>query len=55
MPLIRSQSSRNSIERDGRILLAIYAFKNKEISLIREVARRFKIPRLTLSTYLTSI
>jgi transposase-like protein len=29
-------------------LLAIQAFKNKEISSIREVARRFNIPRTTL-------
>ena len=48
MPPIRSQSSRNSIEQEGRILLAIQAFKNKEISSIREVARRFNIPRSTL-------
>jgi DNA-binding IclR family transcriptional regulator len=55
MPPIRSQSSKNSIEREGRILLAIQAFKNKEISSIREVARRFNIPRSTLSTRLTGI
>jgi DNA invertase Pin-like site-specific DNA recombinase len=55
MPPIRSQSSKNSIEREARILLAIQAFKNKEISSIREVARRFNIPRLTLSTRLASI
>ncbi|OQD91366.1 hypothetical protein PENVUL_c284G00185, partial [Penicillium vulpinum] len=48
MPPTRSQSSRNSIEQEGRILLAIQAFKNKEISSIREVARVFNIPRTTL-------
>jgi hypothetical protein len=48
MPPIRSRSSVNSTEQEGRILLAIQAFKNKEISSIREVARRFNIPRTTL-------
>ena len=52
MPPIRPQSSRNSIEQEGRILLAIQAFKNKEISSIREVARRFNIPRSTLQNRL---
>jgi hypothetical protein len=40
--------SRNLIEQEGRILLAIQAFKNQEISSIRELARRFDIPRTTL-------
>ena len=48
MPPIRSQSSKNLVEQEGRILLAIKAFKNQEISSIREVARRFNIPRSTL-------
>ena len=48
MPPIRSQRSRDLIEQEGRILLAIQAFKNREISSIREVARRFNIPRSTL-------
>ena len=48
MPPIRTQGSKNSAEQEGRILLAIQAFKNKEISSIREVARRFNIPRSTL-------
>ncbi|CRL30130.1 Helix-turn-helix, Psq [Penicillium camemberti] len=48
MPPIRSQSSSNLAEQEGRILLAIQAFKNQEISSIREVARRFNIPRSTL-------
>jgi len=55
MPPIRTQSSRNSIEQEGRILLAIQAFKNQEISSIREVARRFNVPNSTLSTHLHSI
>ena len=53
MPLIRSRSSSNSAEQEGRILLAIQAFKNKEISSIRELARRFNIPRTTLQRRLT--
>ena len=53
MPPIRSQRSRNSTEQEGRILLAIQAFKNQEISSIREVARRFEIPRTTLQRRLT--
>lgn len=39
MPLIRSQSSRNSIEQEGRILLAIQAIKNQEIFLICKALR----------------
>lgn len=48
MPPIRSRSSQNSIEQEGRILLAIQAIKNKEISSIREAARRFKVPETSL-------
>jgi hypothetical protein len=55
MPPIRSQSSRNSIEQEGRILLAIQAFKNQEISSVREAARRFNVPNLTLSTRLHGV
>ncbi len=55
MPPIRSRSSKNSTEQEGRILLAIQAFKNQEISSIREVARRFHVPRSTLSTRLNGI
>ena len=55
MPPIRSQSSRNSIEKEGRILLAIQAIQNKGISAIREVARRFEVPESTLPTRLRGI
>jgi hypothetical protein len=48
MPPIRSRSSSNLVEQEGRILLAIQAFKNKEFSSIREVARCFNILRITL-------
>ena len=55
MPPIRSRSSKNSIEQEGRILLAIQAYKNREISSIRETARRFNIPNSTLATRLHGI
>ena len=48
MPPIRSRKSSKLIEQEGRILLAIQAFKNQEISSVREIARRFEIPRSTL-------
>lgn len=52
MPPIRPQNSRNSIEQEGRILLAVQAIKKQEISTIREAARRFNVPKSTLSTRL---
>ena len=55
MPPIRSQSSGNLAEQEGRILLVIQAFKNKEISSIREVARRFNVPFSSLRNRLTGI
>ena len=55
MPPIRSQSSTNSIEQEGRLLLAIQAFKNQEISSIREVARRFSVPETTLRRRLKGV
>jgi DNA invertase Pin-like site-specific DNA recombinase len=55
MPLVRSRSSQNSIEQEGRILLAIQAIQNKEISSVREVARRFNVPRSTLLTRLNGV
>jgi hypothetical protein len=55
MPPIRSQSSRNREEQEGRISLAIQALKNQEITSIREAARRFNIPNSTLSTRLNGV
>jgi DeoR/GlpR family transcriptional regulator of sugar metabolism len=55
MPPIRSQSTRNSTEQEGRILLAIQAFKNQEFSSIREAARYFKVPEATLRRRLRGI
>lgn len=44
MPPDRAQLGRNSIEQEGRILLAIQAIQKKEITSIRETTRRFNIP-----------
>ena len=48
MPPIRSQNPQNSINQEGRIQLAIQAFQNKEFRSIREAARRFQVPTVTL-------
>ncbi|ODM17099.1 hypothetical protein SI65_07498 [Aspergillus cristatus] len=40
--------SRNSIEQEGRIILAMSALQKKEITNIREAARLYNIPRTTL-------
>ena len=48
MPPNRTQSSRKSIEQEGRILLAIEAIRKKEITNVREAAARFEVPRTTL-------
>lgn len=48
MPPKQRQTSRKSIEQEGRIQLALLALQKGEIYNIREVARRFQIPRTTL-------
>jgi hypothetical protein len=48
MPPICNKNSRNSIEQEGKILLAISALKNEEIRSIREAARIFQVPYTTL-------
>ena len=48
MPPIRSRSSSNSAEQEGRILLAIQAIKNQEIHNTALAARTFNIPRSRL-------
>ena len=48
MPPLRSQSSSNLTEQEGRVLLAIQAFKNGEIRSISRAARTFAVPRTTL-------
>ncbi|KAJ5281107.1 hypothetical protein N7478_006479 [Penicillium angulare] len=55
MPPIRLQTSRNSIEQEGRILLAIQAIKNQEISAVREAARRFNVSEPTLRRRLRGV
>jgi hypothetical protein len=48
MPPKARQNSRNSIEKEVRILLAISALKNQEICNICEAARTYNVPRSTL-------
>jgi hypothetical protein len=55
MPPKRTQSSRNSIEKEGRILLAIQAIQKQEIASIREAARQFNVPRSTLTIRLNRV
>ena len=55
MPPIRPQTSRNPEEQEGRLLLAIQAIKNQEISATREAARRYNVPRSTLSARLRGV
>ncbi|CDM36134.1 Probable transposable element [Penicillium roqueforti FM164] len=55
MPPIRSQSSKDSIEQEGRILLAIQAFKKQEFTNISIAARTFNVPRSTLRRRLDGI
>ena len=52
MPPIRTRTSRNSIEQEGRLLLAISAIQKKEIAAIREAARQYNVPKSTLRTQL---
>ena len=55
MPPIRTQSSQNSIEQEGRILLAIQAIKNQEISTVTRAACTFNVPRSTLRRRLQGV
>ena len=48
MPPIRTQSSRNLVEQEGRILLAIQAIQNQEIGAVRAAARLFDVPETSL-------
>lgn len=48
MPPNRAQSSRKSIEQEGRILLAIKSIQNGSTDSIRQIAERFQVPRSTL-------
>lgn len=40
--------SKNSIEQEGRILLAISALQKKEIRSVRQAARVYMVPESTL-------
>ena len=55
MPPIRTQTSQNSIEQEGRILLAIQAIKNQEISNTARAAYTFNVPRSTLRRRLQGV
>ena len=55
MPPIRSQQARNSIEQEGRVCLAIEAIQKKQIPSIREAARQFNVPHITLSMRIRGI
>ena len=48
MPPIRVGSSQDSIQQEGRLLLAIQAIQNKEIRSVTEATHRFNVPRITL-------
>jgi transposase-like protein len=48
MPPKRTISGPDPSNQEGRILLAIQAYRNNEITSIREAARRFGVPRTTL-------
>ena len=48
MPPIRSQSASKLEQQEGRLLLAIQALQNGDISSITLAARTFSIPRTTL-------
>jgi hypothetical protein len=48
MPPKARQNSRNSVEQEGRILLAISALEKQEIRSIREAARIFNVSFETL-------
>ena len=44
MPPKSRVKSRNSIEQEGRILLAISAFEKQEICSIRQAAAHYRVP-----------
>jgi hypothetical protein len=48
MPPIRNKNPKDSVEQEGRILLAISDFQNGKISTIAQAARIYNVPRTTL-------
>jgi hypothetical protein len=55
MPPKRSQSSRNLVEQEGRILLAISAIQKTESLSVRQAARSFNVPESTLRSRLHGV
>ena len=55
MPPIRKKKSKDLIEQEGRILLAISDFQNGKIPKIAQAARIYNIPRTTLRNRLHGI
>ncbi|EED23153.1 conserved hypothetical protein [Talaromyces stipitatus ATCC 10500] len=55
MPPIRKKDSKDLIEQEGRILLAISDFQNGKIPKIAQAARIYNIPRTTLRNRLHGI
>ena len=55
MPPIRSQSSQKRIEQEGRILLAIQAYKNEKNLSIRQLARDFDVSATTLTRRMSGV
>ena len=55
MPPKKRQISNNSIEKEGRVLLAISAIEKQEIKSIREAARVFNVTHTTLRRRLNGI
>ena len=45
MPPIRTENSKKLVEQEGRLELAISAYKNKQIPSISEAARLFNVPQ----------
>ena len=48
MPPKARINSKNLVEQEGRVLLAVLALKNKEILNIHEAARVYNVPYTTL-------
>ena len=48
MPPIQTKNSRNSIEQEGRLLLAVQAIKKQEIDSICEAVHYFNVLKSTL-------
>ena len=55
MPPKLREKTQNSIQQEGRVLLAISSLKKKEISNIREAARLYDVARTTLQRRLNGI